>query len=339
MRASIPIPVLVLLVAVQGCLPYGCNRTEPRVLSPADSLSRAYAETVRVDTLVPTGALEGPFEYPRTVAFGRDGFLYVTDAGNHRLVRVDTLGAQRIYDLDTLRYPYLAGFVGNTPMVYSPEAHYVVAVQELGISAWWRVPDEGPERGGLRYATVVDEGNHVGIWIKVLGPDFDGFVGRVDSSLTIVERIPLPGPYWRYAGLLRSWAGRPLSLSGYLPLVHRVGEGGLDSLALFGFDSPMLARSRQFVTGQVDVPPLLSAAAAALDSTLFVMNMRPGWLRVDAYDEDGRLIAVYVEPDPVFNQDFYPTDLAVRRIEGGFEFAVAISEPEPQVRRYRWTAE
>lgn len=339
MRVSFPPILLILLFSAQGCLPYGCSRTESRVISIADSLSRAFAGTVRVDTLTPTGSLTTPMEHPRTVGYAPDGTLYVTDTGAHRLVRADLGGAERVYDLDTLRYPYLAGFVDNTPMVYSPEAHYVVAIQEPGLSAWWRVPDEGPEEGGLRYAAVVDDGPFLGIWIKVLGPDFPGFLGRVDSSLTFVERIPLPGPYWRYAGLLRPWMGQPLSLSGYLPLVHRIRDGSVDSLALFGFDSPMLARSRQFQAGNVDAPPLLTAAAAGLDSTLFVLNMRPGWLRVDAYDMDGRLAAVYVEPDPVFNEDFYPTDLAVRRTAAGFDLAVAVSKPEPAVRLYSWAGE
>jgi len=322
--------VILLLLAAPGCLPYGCSRTEPRVLSPADSLSRAYSETVRVDTLQPTGTLDTAFEYPRTLGFAPDGALYVTDTGNQRLVSALPDGTERSWALDTLRFPYLAGFVGSTPMVYSPDAHVVFAVQELGISASWRVPDEG---GELHYAVVAGRD----IWIKVLGEDFPGFLGRVDSSLTVVERIPLPGPYWRYAGLLRSWMGEPLSLSGFLPLVHRIGDGGLDSLALYGFDSPMLARTRQFLRGDVDAPPLLTASAAPVDSTLYVLNMRPGWLRVDSYGADGKLAAVYVEPDPEFNQDFLPTDLAVRATDTGFELAVAVAKPEPQVRLYRFT--
>lgn len=342
MRALPSLPLVLLALSLQGCLPYACNRMESRVLSPEDSLSRAFADAIPVDTLVPTGVLAGPFEYPRTVGFAPDGTLYVTDAGAHRLHRVDPDGAERILALDTLRYPYLAGFVGPSPAVYSPDAHVLFFVQplhptgELMISAWWHVPDEGPERDGLRYATVSAGEEHAGIWLKVLGPDYPGFLGRVDSTETFVERIPLPGPYWRHAGLLRTWMDVPLSLSGYLPLVHRIRDGRLDSLALFGFDSPMLARTRQYLRGDVDAPPLLTAAAAPVDSMLYVLNMRPGWLRVDVFDRHGRLRQVLVEPDPGFNKDFYPTDLAVRRTQAGIEMAVAVVEPQPEVRRYIW---
>lgn len=335
MRVSLPAVLLVLVVTGQGCLPYGCSRTESRVLSPADSLSRAYAESVRVDTLVPSGALRSAFDHPRTVAFGPDGTLFVTDTGTHRLVVAPPDGDERTIPLDTLRFPYLAGVVGTVPLVYSPEAHMVVAVEETGTSWRIRLPDEGPNGGDLTYVTVADDG----LWIKVLGEDYPGFIARVDSSGALDRHIALPGPHWRYAGFLRSWLGRPVSLAGYLPVVDRVTPSGVDSLSLFGFDSPMLARSRQFLYGNVDAPPLLTASAAALDSTLFVMNMRPGWLRVDAYGPDGRLEAVYVEPAPVFDQDFYPTDLAVRAVEGGFELAVSVADPEPGVRRYRWTRE
>jgi glucose/arabinose dehydrogenase len=149
MRVSLPAVLLVLVVTGQGCLPYGCSRTESRVLSPADSLSRAYAESVRVDTLVPSGALRSAFDHPRTVAFGPDGTLFVTDTGTHRLVIARPDGDERTMPLDTLRFPYLAGVVGTVPLVYSPEAHMVVAIQEAGASLWIRLPDEEPNGGDL----------------------------------------------------------------------------------------------------------------------------------------------------------------------------------------------
>jgi hypothetical protein len=336
MRISGPFAVLALLLTTQGCLPYACNRIESRALTTADSLSRAFSETVAVDTLHLLGSLQSPLQYPRTAAFAPDGTLYVTDTGAHRMVVVRTDGTERMIDLDTLRYPYLAGFVEDAPLVYSPDSHWIVAVTDLDESWGVRTPPDGPEKGALRYALVNDSG----IWLKVLGPDFPGFIAHLDSTGLVDRRIPLTGPHWRYAGLLRSWLGLPVSLAGYRPVVNRVTPTGIDSLDLFGFDSPMLARSRQFRLGDVDEPPLLTAAAAAADSLLFVLNMRPGWLRVDAYGTDGRLRHVFVEPDPEFNQDFFPTDLAVRMLDsGGFELAVSITAPEPGVRRYSWAGQ
>ena len=46
---------------------------------------------------------------------------------------------------------------------------------------------------------------------------------------------------------------------------------------------------------------------------------------------------VPTQPDPSFDKEFYPSDLAVREVESGvFELVVTVTEPEPRVDRYRW---
>ena len=67
--------------------------------------------------------------------------------------------------------------------------------------------------------------------------------------------------------------------------------------------------------------------------------MRPGWLRLDVYDRAGRLQHILVQPDPAFDTDFYPIDLAVRRSEAGrYEIAIAVVKPAPAVKLYHWQA-
>jgi len=123
--------------------------------------------------------------------------------------------------------------------------------------------------------------------------------------------------------------------------VHRLPRGFSsetqpDSLSLVGFDSPMLDRSRAYAQGDVDKPPLLTASAAPVGDTLFVLNLRPGWVQIDAYDRQGRLLRRLVERHDAGNSDFYPVDLDARRTNGGYAFAVAVRSPDPQVEVFRW---
>ena len=122
---------------------------------------------------------------------------------------------------------------------------------------------------------------------------------------------------------------------------------GLDSLTLRGFDSPMLSRTRLFTLDELTQPPLLSSSAVAVGERLFVLNMRPGWLRVDVYDRSGELQYILTQPDPQFNTDYFPTDLAVRiAIKGDganasgsgtvYELAVSVYKPEPRIDRFLW---
>jgi len=110
-----------------------------------------------------------------------------------------------------------------------------------------------------------------------------------------------------------------------------------DSLRLFGFDSPMLARMRQFMLGDTHAPPMLSVSAAVTEDRFYVINMRPGWLRLDVYDRSGTLQYILTEPRPAFNKDYYPTDIAVReRDDGTVIIAIAVLEPEPGIDVYAW---
>ena len=138
--------------------------------------------------------------------------------------------------------------------------------------------------------------------------------------------------------MLRAWGDTVLSLRGYRPVIDVVTpEGRLDSMSLVGFDSPMLARSRMFLQGVLDRPPLLSSSAATCRDFLFVLNMRPGWLRMDVYDRRGILNHVLTEPDPVFDQSFFSTDVAVEcSTPGAYQLAVTIAQPQPRIDLYRW---
>lgn len=111
---------------------------------------------------------------------------------------------------------------------------------------------------------------------------------------------------------------------------------GVDTLALVGFDSPMLARSRAFMLGDVHQPPMLSASAAAAGDLLFVMNMRPGWLQVDVFDRGGALLRRLVPPDQTYRDAFLPQDLDVRATQDGYEIVVALSSPEPRLQVFAW---
>jgi hypothetical protein len=135
-----------------------------------------------------------------------------------------------------------------------------------------------------------------------------------------------------------------VSLSGFRPVVHRLppdfsAETQPDSLSLVGFDSPMLDRSYAYAQDDVDKPPLLSASAAPVGDTLFVLNLRPGWVQIDAYDRSGRLLNRLVERHDAGDSNFYPVDLDARRTDAGYKFAIAVRSPNPQIELFRWRPE
>lgn len=334
MQIRLPSILALVLVAAPGCFPYACNRTETRAIAPADSVSRALAAATAVDTLEVLGDVGGAFEHPRTVAYGPDGVLWYTDTGRNSVTRVDSTGRATESIPGDFEFPYLAGFRGGTPVVYAAGPRRLVGLDDDGAEAWSQpMPKDGPEKGALTYALATDRA----AWFKVLGEEYGGLIVALDSAGAETGRRPLPGSWWRWAGFLRTWRGEAWSLSGYRPMLHRIGETLGDSLALAGFDSPMLARLRSFERGDADAPPLLTASAAGVDSLLFVLNMRPGWLNVDVYGHDGSLRRVLTEPNPGFDKNFFPTDIAARALPGGaYEIAVTVTEPEAGVRRYRW---
>jgi hypothetical protein len=100
----------------------------------------------------------------------------------------------------------------------------------------------------------------------------------------------------------------------------------------------MLARRHAFLKGDTHESPLLSPAAAPAGDWLFVLNLRPGWLRIDVYDRAGRLQHILTQADPGYDKQFYPIDLAVQQdTPGVFDIAVALVNPVQELRRYRWS--
>lgn len=331
------LPLLLVSIVLTGCLPSSCNRVEPKAISPADSTSRALAATFPVDTLEVAFSREydrDDFINPRTVLFDEEGRLLVADTRTHAVHRIDRSGD--IENTVTLSgaIPYLAGQSADTMWVFSPSAHQVYRLVDFEKADSVKLDLGAGDERALNWVIRSDSG----FLSKVLDDAGGNHIAFQDESGTIVRRIDLPGPSWRYAGLLREQEGGAVSLSGFLPFIHRASDAGLDSTRLVGFDSPMLARMLQFEQGATEQPPLLSGSAALAGDWLFLLNMRPGWLHVDVYDAEGKLTYVLTQPDPAFNKEYYPTDIAVRQIgERAFEVAVTIVDPAPGVERYSWT--
>ncbi|HLE57037.1 MAG TPA: hypothetical protein VJB15_08140, partial [Rhodothermia bacterium] len=74
--------------------------------------------------------------------------------------------------------------------------------------------------------------------------------------------------------------------------------------------SPMLARGRAYSLGSIDEPPLMISGVHVAQDDLYVINVRPGILRLDVFDPNGRLVRVlqFEEPEP---SGFTPVDLVV----------------------------
>lgn len=331
----------VLLLSMAGCLPSSCRRVESQALLPADSLSRQRAEGVPADTMrlawEATGPEAAPLVYPRTVRFSETpgGPVYVSDVERNSLLVFEGDGTfRREVTAPSFEVPYLAGVRGDTVLVFNPAALHVdfvadgVPVRQVTLAA------ARPPEQGLLYAAASEDA----FFVKAVGEGQAGYLVQLDDRGAVTARYDLPAPYWRHAGLLRTWGDSLLSLSGFRPVVDVLAPGGpLDTLALRGFDSPMLARSRSFMLGDVQEAPLLSSSAAAAGDQLFVLNLRAGWLQVDVFDQEGMLQHRLVQADPAYNQQFFPQDLDVRRRpDGTYDLVVIGKEPVPRVQLYRW---
>lgn len=332
------VPVLLaagLLLA--GCLPTDQRRLS-RELFPADSLSRALAEATPADTLELVWRVEAPPEvrYPLSLAWG-EGRIVVADAhrNRHVLHAFAEDGAYLGAFADpALTFPFVAGLRGDTIAVVSRGQH------RLHLVAW-------PRGGTARIVRSLDlpEGrNAVAAWTPAglmtkTTTETGAALARLDGGT-----YPLPGPPWRHIGFLRVWGDTLVSLSGYRPVVDvlplRAAPGTpADTLALVGFDSPQLHRSRLFVLGEVNEPPLLTPSAAPAGPYLFVLNARPGWVHLDAFARtaDGlRLRHTLLEPRPEVNRNFFAADVAARRDGAAYEFVVLVPRPRPALVRYRW---
>lgn len=190
--------------------------------------------------------------------------------------------------------------------------------------------DAADANATLRYVAVDGER----IVVKALDQESGGHLAWYDPFGTRLLERKLDGAYWRHSGLLKTDGDSLLSLRGYLPLIDVYSDATkVDSVALFGFDSPMLARTRLFEGNSAKAPPLLSSSSAACGNFWYVLNIRPGWVRVDKYDRTGKLQQAFTQPDPTFDSKQLTTDLAV---SCGAEtlVAITIANPVPEVRWY-----
>lgn len=331
-RQAIPFWLLV----VAGILLSACSRPDTHSLLPADSLSRAIASElpeIALELIAATD-LEPLLEHPRTLlhdpAMGR---TYIADTRANRIAVVDPTGTVReVFAEAGIEHPYLAGLRDGAIAILEPSVprvHFYDADTLLRI-----VSIDAPlEEQALTYAAVNDES----IVIKIVEEGESSRVLKIDDDGRAVAQHSLRGPHWRHAGMMRFWDGIPISLSGYRPVIDRIStDGTVDSLALLGFDSPMLSRSRRFVTGDISDAPLLTSSADVAGDHLFVLNLRAGWIRVDVYGADGLLQRVLIEPDPQPRRRFYPVDLAVSEAaDGSFDVFVLLVEPAPRLMHFR----
>ena len=339
-----------LCLLVTGCLPSSCQREANEALYPSDSLSRSIAQQTPVDTLQPVGATSAPdaegteaLTHPRTVRFFDDGQIAVSDVERDRLALFTPTGTLQ-GTVPSLSVPYLAGVRTGGPrdtlVVFSAgddRFEFVVDGQRVPDRS---VPYERPAAETLVYTAATDSAYVV----KVVGETVTGAIERLGRQGETVARRPLDGPYWRSAGGLRVWGDTLLSLAGFRPVIDRLpldftASTPLDSTLLRGFDSPMLERSYAYAQGDVERPPLLTPDAAPLGDSLYVLNLRPGWVRIDVYGRDGRLVRSLVEPHEGGNPNFNAVGLDVRRDGDALRFAVLLRSPTPALELYRWTPE
>lgn len=336
--------ICAALLLVAGCFPSSCEREGYTALMPADSLSRDIASDLPVDTLRIAWTTEGtdahPLAFPRTVRFNSSGNVLVSDVERNSVFAFTPEGdLAREMSLETFDAPYLTGLRDDTLVVYSAGSDRIDFVTDGRATRHVSVADLRPAGQSLFYAAATD----AALYAKGVSDTADGFIARLNAQGKVEAQATLTGPHWRHAGFLRVWGDSLLSLSGFRPVVDVLpldftAETPVDTLALVGFDSPMLARSRAFLRGEVSKAPLLTASADATSSLLFVINLRPGWLHIDTYDRSGRLQHRITQPDPSPGREFYPRDLAVReRADGSYDIAVAFSSPAPQVTLYRWS--
>jgi len=327
---------LFLLLTATGCLPSSCARVESRAITPDDSLSRALAAAMPIDTLDVIDSIvpeRDDFQHPRTILFTGDGGLIISDSRSNMLFRLAPDGTISEETLMAGSIPYLAGVFGDSVWVFGPVNRNMHLLKAEGVIDSLDLDLGSGNERSLTWAVRTDSG----FVSKVLDDDSGNYLGLHNETGELIRTVPLDGPSWRYAGLLRYHQGSVYSLVGYLPWVDIWNGIELDSMRLKGFDSPMLARSFQFQVGNTNQPPLLTASSAFAGDWMFVLNMRPGWLNIDVYDLEGTLKYIITQPDPSFSKEFYPTDLAVRQTAlGTFELAVTVTEPEPRIDRYRW---
>ena len=334
----------VLAFMYAGCFPSSCHRIEPRDISPSDSLSRRIAESLTPDTIQSviaySGAGDQTLEWPRTVLLDHEGRVYVGDTKRHSIFVFDTDGtAFSEFTWPGAMFPYLAGWRTDTLVVFTPgesqgTMNYVVDMVRVRAFNTPEVPV-----GTLQYATTDDSS----VFVKAVTQADTHFVWQMNHQGFIEAEAPLYGTSWDHAGFLRTRGPTVFSLTGFFPRIA-VWPDSLSStplnMRLRGFDSPMLRRSWGFLQGSSRNAPLLTSSAALEGGFWFVLNLRPGWLRVDVYDPHGDLKNILIEEAPGYAKQFYPLDLAVQQTaDGVYDIVVAVASDRPIVRRYVWNAE
>lgn len=332
--------IVTLLLVLSGCLPHSCQRTETRALLPADSVSRTLAQTIQADTLVHVWSSRGgegvALSYPRSVQWDPTGTgLYLADARTGGVYRFDRSGQMNnAITLASSNHPYLAGWKQDTLVVLDPETHRLHYVHDDVVHRSVTIEAADAMENAYVYATHGADGPVV----KTVRSDRGGEILFLNDHGRVRSTRPLEGPFWRHAGFIRTWGDRIISLCGYRPVLDLMNsDGAIDTLALRGFDSPMLSRSRLFILDEVDEPPLLYSSAATAGDALFVLNLRPGWLRIDLYDRTGMLQRVLTEK-AALDQGYYPVDLSVYAGPGDdYWIAVAVAGNDPRLDLYRWS--
>jgi hypothetical protein len=269
----------------------------------------------------------------------------VSDVERDHLFLFEPNGTQRTTiegDALSADVPYLAGVregaEGDTLVVFSAGGDRFELIANGRRVPGQTVPYERPAEETLVYAAASDSA----YFVKVAGETVQDAVVRLNRQGRAVARRTLGGPYWRSAGGLRVWGDTLVSLAGFRPVIDRLpldftASTPVDTTLLRGFDSPMLERSYAFAQGDVDRPPLLTPDAAPVGDALFVLNLRPGWVRVDVYDRSGRLRHALVEPHEGGNPNFNAVALDVRRTPNGdVLLAVIVQQPQPTLALYRW---
>lgn len=329
------LPLLAVLLV--GCLPSSERRTTTE-LFPADSLSRQVAEAAPEDTLVlvwqvafPDGARQ-----PMTLAWDADRLVSVdTETGAFYVFDAET-GALRHDDRETgFQFPFLGGIHADTAAVVNRGDGTLRLIALSGTPrevASWPLP-EGRNAVAARTAR--------GTYVRTTGRTEGGTLTRLDGRGEVAESVTLDGPFWRYVGFMRAWGDSVIAMTGYRPVVDVIGPDRLapDSTLLVGFDSPQLARSRQFVLGDLREPPLLTPSASAAGDRLVVLNARPGWVHLDLFRREAgglRLERTLLSPNPGLQRQFFAPDVAARADGEALDVVVLEHHPHPHLTRYRW---
>ncbi|NND73019.1 MAG: hypothetical protein HKN43_15705 [Rhodothermales bacterium] len=335
-----PVVFLILCcITVAGCLPSSCKRIESRELFAADSLSRQLAALIPEDTLTLNGLSFGPeesqLEYPRSILFDSNGHLWIGDVEKGNVLVLDGEGVVLRTVSATFELPFVVGADADTVFVFDASLNSVSTVHDTTVLSTTNLSGYDIPENSVRYMSVTDSG----FVLKIVPKEGSSELVYYDSGGEQSSRVSLPGPAWQWAGFMRTTDEGIASLRGYQPRIDLVGtDGRLDSLNLVGFDSPMLARMRSYLRGDANAPPLLTPSAVLAANRIFVLNIRPGWTRIDVYNDDGRLTDILIREKPSFNKDFFPTDIAVTRLtEQSFLIAVAYVEPDGRIEMYEWT--